>query len=198
VETALPNAARKQEAAKETRPLRILCAGGGTGQEAYSIAMLLDESDEAKLLGRKVELVSVDFCKVSTSRAEAGFFGHFEIQMGLSVHRMLKYFSRKDDGWVLNEAIRNRVSFEVENLMQPFDGIEAFDVVLCRQVLPDMATSIGADLAKRLGRLLGPDGLMFLGEGETMPAACGLHPSFDILGAYCFDPSRDVEESAVA
>lgn len=198
VDTLLPAAARKQEASGDHLPLRILCAGGGTGQEAYSLAILLDEAGEEKFLGRPIELVSVDFCKTSTARAKAGMFGHFEIQMGLSVHRMLKYFTRKEDGWVLSDKIRERVSFEVENLMQPFDGIEAFDTILCRNVLPSMAAPIAVNLASRLGALLGPDGLLFLGPGESLPSNAGLHPSFHAPQAWCFDPARDVKDLAVA
>jgi len=197
IDVLLPKAAEAQEAAGEQRPLRVLCAGGGTGQEVYSLAILLAESDETKLLERTVELVSVDLCKASTERAEAGVFGHFEIQMGLSVHRMLKYFTRKDDGWKISGDIRRRVSFEVENLMQPFDGIEGFDIILCRNVLHGMTASIGADLARRLGALLGPAGLLFLGENESLPDMAGLHPSLDIPRAYYFDPSRDVEGSHI-
>ena len=58
-----------------------------------------------------------------------------------------------------------------------------------------MASSIGADLARRLGELLGPAGLFFLGADDSLPVAAGLHPSLDVSGAYCFDPSRDAERT---
>lgn len=189
----LPKAAVAQKDAGEHRPLRVLCAGGGTGQEAYSLAILLAETDEAKLLGRTVEIISVDLCKASTERAMAGVFDHYEIQMGLSVRRMLKYFTRKDDGWQISADIRRRVSFEVENLMQPFDGIEGFDIVLCRNVLPGMAKSIGADLARRLGALLGPTGLLFLGEGESLATVRGMYTSLHTARAWRYDPLLEQE-----
>lgn len=191
VNIALPAAAAKQEERGETFPLQVLCAGGGTGQEAYSLAMLLDEADEAKLLGRKVDIISLDMCKTSTSQAQSGAFGHFEIQMGLSVHRMLKYFVRRDDAWVICDRLREAVSFESGNMMDSLDGLEPCDIILCRNVLPFMAGSMATELATRLGGLLAPDGLLFLAEGEILPAVRSLHPSLAADAAWCFDPSRD-------
>lgn len=185
---ALPAAVRRQQAKGQTCPLRVLCAGGGTGQEAYSLAILLEEADQDQFSGRKIELTSVDFCKTSTARAEAGIYGHYEIQMGLSVHRMLKYFTRKDEDWVLSGTIRQRVNFEIENLMQPFDGVEAYDVILCRNVLPLMARPIAQDLALRLGRLLGPDGILFTSSAESLHRIDGFMSASADLPAWSFDP----------
>lgn len=178
INTALPKLAQKQNAQGENRSLRILCAGGGTGQEAYSLAIALDEAGSEATLGRKIEIISIDICKASTQRARAGLFGHFEIQMGLSVHRMLKYFTRQDDAWRISEAMRGRVSFEVENLMQPFSGAEPFDIVLCRNVISNMASSFKEDIAKRLSGLLGPDGMLFLGKDEHLSGVPGLVTPF--------------------
>lgn len=198
VETHLPQLAKQQEQDGETRPLRILCAGGCTGQEAYSLAMLIDEADEDALLGREVELVSVDMCKASTIRAKEGLFGHFEIQMGLSVHRMLKYFTRKDDSWQLGEAIRRKVNFEVENLTEPFDGIESFDVILCRNVMTQMAAPIANSLAVRLGGLLTPEGLLFISSDEHLQGVEHMHRDECAPHGWQYDPARLPQTAAVA
>ena len=198
VDTLLPGFAAEQDAMGDERPIRILCAGGGTGQEAYSLAMLLDEAEEGKPLGRKVELISVDMCKASTLRAVEGVFNHFEIQMGLSVHRMLKHFSRKDDSWQISEQIRKRVSFEVENLLQPFDGVESFDVILCRNVLPKMAMPISASLVSRLGALLGPEGVLFTGANEYLASATHMFPRAGAPSGWTYDPLRGDDKTAVA
>ena len=195
VNIALPRIAKAQEEAGEAYPIRILCAGGASGQEAYSLAMLLDEADSATWLDREIELLSIDMCKASTQRARAGLFGHFEIQMGLSVHRMLKYFTRQDDAWCISEEMREKVSCEVENLMQPFEGFELFDIILCRNVLVHMTTGFANNVAGRLGKLLTEDGLLFLGAGESLVGVPGLHPSFQAPMAWCFDPARDVVEA---
>ncbi len=199
VDTLLPDLAAKQETAGEERPIRILCAGGCTGQEPYSLAILLDEAGENKHLGRKIELISVDMCQASTTRAIDGLFNHFEIQMGLSVHRMLKYFTRKDDGWKISDTIRKRVSFEVENLLQPFDGVESFDIILCRNVLPKMAIPIATNLVSRLGALLGPGGILFTGSQEHLGIGTHMYPQADAPSGWVYDPLRGAaEEAAVA
>lgn len=189
VEVMLPRLVREQEEAGEHQALRVMCAGGGTGQEAYSLAILLDEADEQTWLGRPIELVSVDMCRASTMQAEEGLYGHFEIQMGLSVHRMLKYFSRKDESWVIADKLRKKVNFKVENLIDPFDEFETFDIILCRNVFPFMAVPIATSLAQRLCGLLAYNGVLFAGVDEDLNSVPGFYNAPDVRGGYCFDPA---------
>ena len=135
--------------------LRILCAGGGTGQEACSLAILLDEAGSDYLQGRGIEILSIDICKSSTERAREGLFNHFEIQTGLSVHRMLTHFQKTDDHWQADDALRGRVGFRVHNLLADLSGLGQFDIVLCRNVLPGMVKTIASDVLTRLSRQLG-------------------------------------------
>ncbi|MEL7453941.1 MAG: CheR family methyltransferase, partial [Pseudomonadota bacterium] len=144
---------RLSESVKTTDPLRVLCAGGGTGQEAYSLTILLHEAGPEYLSGRDVEIVSIDICKASTARAEAGIYGHFEVQTGLSVHRMLEHFTGIDGRWQISETMRNRVSFQVANLREDLSGLGHFDVILCRSILPGMAEPIARETVERLGKL---------------------------------------------
>lgn len=186
VHELLPRAVARQTEAGEHEPLRILCAGGGTGQEAYSLAILLDEAEEAGLAPVDLEIISIDICAASTKRAEAGSFGHFDIQMGLSAQRMLKNFVRRDDQWFISDSIRNRVEFEIANLMDPFDGHDGFDFILCRNVMPQMAAPIATDLAERLSALLVPTGFLFLGPGEPLPGQVSrLRPCPEYAAAFC-------------
>lgn len=165
--------------------VRILCAGGATGQEAFSLAILLAEGGADALHGRRAEIISIDHCKASTTRARAGSFSHFEIQTGLSVQRMLAHFTRHDGSWRASEALRSQVTFRVHNLLEDLSGLGVFDVVLCRSVLPAMAGPIAADVVKRLGGLLAPEGLLFLSEGEALPPGPhGLVPSYAARGAF--------------
>lgn len=192
VETVLPKMAAVKSEAGDDTPLRVLCAGGGAGQEAYSLAILLDEADAPDLEARGVELVSLDICRASTERGKAGLFGHFEIQTGLSVHRMLKYFSRTDDRWCISEDLRGKVRFDVANLMQPLDEPVGFDIILCRHVLSGMASSIGKGVAERLAGSLLPEGLLFLGDGEPLGAdISALSPSYDARNAWCLAKDDD-------
>ncbi|MEM9668214.1 MAG: CheR family methyltransferase [Pseudomonadota bacterium] len=165
--------------------LRILCAGGGSGQEAYSLAILLQEAGLDYLDGRTVDIVSIDICKASTERARSGLFDHFEIQTGLSVQRMLSNFEKTDDHWRARGEIRQRVSFRQQNLLQDLSGLGTFDIILCRNVLKSMATTIAGDVADRMTKQLRSRGLMFLGEGEQLPGLVeGVEASYNARGAY--------------
>jgi chemotaxis protein methyltransferase CheR len=147
--------------------------------EALETAPELFEQDQ-------LEIVSVDICKASTARARAGQYGHFEIQMGLSAQRMLKYFSRSDNSWQAAKALRQRVSFSVCNLMSGLPELGQFDVVLCRNVLPAMARPIAIDVASQLLDTLQPWGQLVVGRDEMLPDGVrGLSPSRDVRNAFC-------------
>lgn len=199
VKTLLPRASAAR-ADGEREPLRVLCAGGGTGQEAYSLAILLDEAERLGAAALDVDIISIDLCRATTERARKGLFGHFEIQMGMSAQRMLKHFHREDAHWKVSDEIARRVRFEVANLMDPFDRDDAFDVVLCRNVMIHMAGPIAQDLADRLSTLLLPTGLLFLGQGEQLAGGVKtLRPSYDARGAWCLARGEDEgEHEAVA
>ncbi|MEO0882170.1 MAG: CheR family methyltransferase [Pseudomonadota bacterium] len=178
--------------------VRVLCAGGGTGQEAYSLAILLEEQDETFLNGRTVELTSIDICKASTERARAGTFNHFEIQTGLSIHRMLAHFEKSDSLWQASETLRRRISFRTHNLVQDVTGLGAFDVILCRNVLPSMASTIASDVVGRLSQQLQPHGLLYLADGEALPGLVeGVEASYEARGAY-HRPQSDPSSAVVA
>ncbi|MEM6412731.1 MAG: CheR family methyltransferase [Pseudomonadota bacterium] len=178
--------------------LRLLCAGGATGQEAYSLAILLEEQGAEFLNGRSVEIISVDICKTSTERARSGLFNHFEIQTGLSIHRMLAHFEKSDNFWRASDILRQRISFRTHNLVQELSGLGAFDVILLRNVLPPMATPLAGDLVSRLSRQLRPNGLIYLADKETLPGLIeGVEASYDARGAY-HRPQSGQSSSAVA
>lgn len=165
--------------------LRVLCAGGGTGQEAYSLVIEALENAPHLFEDDLLEIVSVDICKASTLRARAGRYGHFEIQTGLSAQRMLKYFSRADNSWQASGALRDNVSFSVCNLMTGLPELGLFDVVLCRNVMPAMARPIAIDVAGQLLETLQPWGQLVLGCDEVLPhGAEGFSPSRDVRHAY--------------
>lgn len=189
---------RLAELRSPSESLRVLCAGGGTGQEAYSLGILLEEAGEAFLDGRAVDIVSVDICKASTERARAGLFNHFEIQTGLSVHRMLAHFKKADDLWQASDTLRQRISFRAHNLMQDVSGLGTFDIILCRNVLPPIATTIAGDMVERLTKQLRPKGLLYLADGEALPGLVeGVEASYDARGAY-HRPPKPTSPSAVA
>lgn len=185
-------------AASPAGRIRVWCAGGSTGQEAYSLAMLLEDEPPPGLGGAKVEILSTDICKVATEKARQGVFGHYEVQRGLSIQRLLKHFTRLDSGdWQASEALRTRVSFRVHNLLEPAAGLGKFDVILCRNVLTEMARSARARVAESLANQLAPGGLILLAQGETLHGLCDrLEPASDIRCGWVAAGTANAKASA--
>jgi len=185
-------------AASPSGRIRIWCAGGSTGQEAYSLAMLLEEEAAASLAGAKVEILSTDICKQAIEKSRSGIFGHYEVQRGLSIHRLLKHFTRLDSGdWQASEALRTRVSFRVHNLLEPAGGLGKFEIILCRNVLSGMARSARTRVADSLANQLAPGGLILLGEGETLYSLTDrLEPAGDIRHGWVAAGTANAKASA--
>ncbi|WP_084420926.1 CheR family methyltransferase [Henriciella litoralis] len=187
----LPKRAAKAKDGK----LRIWCAGGSTGQEAYSLAILLEESTDEALKDVQVEIVSTDICKKTNAAARSGIFGHFEVQKGLSIHRLLKHFTRLETGeWQVSPALARRVGVRPHNLMKPADGLGQFDIILCRNVICDMARPQRSKALLTAARQLAAGGTLVLGKQESAAGLiAGLDPSRDLRGAWV----RNVETSGL-
>ncbi len=157
----------KLAANAQTRSLRIWCAAVSTGQEAYSLAMMLDEL-APRLAGWKVEILGSDISGDVIARAREGLYSQFEIQRGLPVQLLLKYFRQEGDKWRLSERIRRMVEFKQHNLLEPSHQLGQFDAIYCRNVLIyfDVPTKarVMAALAERLAR----NGAFVLGAAETV------------------------------
>lgn len=192
VRTKLP----ERLAASQAGRIRIWCAGGSTGQEAYSLAILLE--DEAQAAGAKIEIHATDLCKQSTDKARTGTFGHYDVQRGLSVHRLLKHFTRLESGdWQASETLRNRISFRVHNLLEPAGGLGKFDIILCRNVLSGMTRSARTRTADSLAKQLAPGGLILLADGETLQGLTDrLEPAGDLRGGWVAAGTANAKASA--
>lgn len=151
------------------RNLRIWCAAASTGQEPYSIAMLLQEH-AAKIPGRKVEIIATDISSEALARAKAGVYTQFEVQRGLPVQYLLRHFKKDGDNWKISNDIIRTVAFKEFNLLESPAALGIFDVVFCRNVLIyfDLATKIA--VFGRLEGVLPKDGYLFLGGAETVVA----------------------------
>ncbi|HPE49534.1 MAG TPA: protein-glutamate O-methyltransferase CheR [Hyphomonas sp.] len=172
--------------AGNTGRLKIWVAGGSTGQEALSIAMLLEDELPASLRGAKIDILSTDICKVTTERARAGRYGHYEVQKGLSVHRLVKHFTRMETGqWEAAEPLRSRISFRQHNLLESAAGLGKFDVILCRNVLSGMDRTARIRVIENITAQLMPGGVILLGQGEGLIGLTDqLEPARDIRGAW--------------
>ena len=149
------------------RSLRIWCAASSTGQEPYSIAMGLKEMG-AKLAGWRVEIVATDLSQGVLQKSRAGLFSQFEVQRGLPIQLLVKYFSQVGELWQINADIRAMVAHRQLNLMQDISHLGMFDVIFCRNVLIYFDQNTKASIFGRLSKVLEPDGFLALGAAETV------------------------------
>jgi chemotaxis protein methyltransferase CheR len=149
------------------RSLRIWCAASSTGQEPYSIAMCLKEFGSA-LAGWRVEILATDLSQAVLEKSKAGIFSQFEVQRGLPIQMLVKYFTQTGELWQLNADIRGMVQHRQLNLLQDFSHLGMFDLIFCRNVLIyfDQETKVG--IFDRLGKVLESDGILALGAAESV------------------------------
>lgn len=149
-----------------TRRLRIWSAGCSTGQEIYSLAMMFAEA-EARWAGWTIDLLGTDVSPSCIRRAELGTYSSFEIQRGLPVMQMLRWFDPDRDDWRVKREIGRRARFAVHNIFDP-PPAGPFDLVLCRNVLLYLSPERRRQAFDRLASAVAPDGFLVLGAGETV------------------------------
>jgi len=149
------------------RSLRIWCAASSTGQEPYSIAMCLKEAGAA-LAGWRTEIVATDLSLAVLEKSRAGIFSQFEVQRGLPIQMLMKYFAQVGELWQLNAEIRAMVQHRQLNLLQDFSHLGTFDVIFCRNVLIYFDQDTKAGIFNRLAKMLEPDGVLALGAAESV------------------------------
>ena len=162
-EIALP---RLIEARREIKSLRIWCAACSTGQEPYSIAMLLDEFAR-QLTGWRIEILATDISRRALEIAQNGAYSQFEVQRGLPIAHLMRYFRQEGESWRLNEYVRSAVTFRPFNLLDDFGGLGVFDIVICRNVLIYFDVRRKANILDRFASQLAMDGYLMLGVAES-------------------------------
>ena len=161
---ALPELARRRA---DSRRLRIWSAGCSTGQEVYSLSMLFAEEPE-KWQGWTVDILGTDVSTACIDRARAGSYSQFEVQRGLGINQMIKWFEECPDGWRAVETLRKPVRFQVHNILEPAPHPGGFDIVLCRNVLLYLNPEKKMLSFERIASALAEDGWLMLGAGETV------------------------------
>jgi chemotaxis protein methyltransferase CheR len=161
---ALPELAQKRH---KSRRLRIWSAGCSTGQEVYSLAMLFAEDPEA-WRGWTIDILGTDVSTSCVDRARSGAYSQFEVQRGLGISQMIKWFEECPDGWRAVEALRRQVRFQVHNILEQAPHPGGFDIVLCRNVLLYLSPEKKMLSFERLAGAMAEDGYLMLGAGETV------------------------------
>jgi chemotaxis protein methyltransferase CheR len=149
------------------RSVRIWCAAGSTGQEPYSLAMCLKEMGAA-LNGWRVEIVATDLSQEVLEKARAGIYSQFEVQRGLPIQMLVKYFKQAGETWQINPDVRAMVQHRQLNLLHDFSQLGTFDVIFCRNVLIYFDQDTKVSIFNRLARQIEPDGFLVLGAAETV------------------------------
>lgn len=150
-----------------SKKIRIWCAAASSGQEPYSLAMTLKDQ-EARLKDWRIEIVGTDISKQVLDKARAGIYSQFEVQRGMPIRTLVKYFTQQGDVWHINKDLRDRVTFKEFNLLESYKGLGQFDVVFCRNVLIYFNQETKSDVLSRIRDVMPAHGTLFLGAAETV------------------------------
>jgi chemotaxis protein methyltransferase CheR len=152
----------------DRKTLRIWSAAASTGQEPYTLAMLLKEV-APQIAGWRIEIVGTDISPTVLERARQGIYTQFEVQRGLPIQFLVKYFKQVDNnGWQVDAGIRSMVTYREFNLLKDLMPIGPCDVVFCRNVLIYFDQETKKKVLDGIAKLLPKDGYLFLGGAETV------------------------------
>jgi len=159
---------------KKTKHIRIWSGAASTGQEAYSLSMILKEQAH-QLAGWRIEIVGTDLCSEALEKAKSGLYSQFEVQRGMPVKYLVKNFKQVGSMWQLDSSIRSTVQFRQFNLMNSFSILGRFDVVFLRNVLIYFGKETKTDILQRIEKQTNPGCYLVLGASETL---VGLNQTF--------------------
>ncbi|MBB4266177.1 CheR family methyltransferase [Roseospira visakhapatnamensis] len=160
----LPNLLKARAAKKS---FRIWSAACSSGQEPYSLAMILKE-EGAKLAGWRIEIVGTDISADILKKARAGTYSQFEVQRGMPMTLLVKYFKKKDENWTIDPSIASMVQFKEWNLLGDLKALGQFDVVFCRNVLIYFDQPTKTKVLRSMAGLMPDDAVLYLGGAETV------------------------------
>jgi chemotaxis protein methyltransferase CheR len=186
-----PGLARLEEARRSQRRLSIWCAGCSTGQEVWSLAMHFAEQ-KARWAGWRIDLVGTDVSSAAIRQAESGTYSQFEVQRGLAILQMMRWFEERPAArWQLSAEIRRTARFEVRSLLADPPPPGRFDLILCRNVLLYFSPENRRIVLDRLAGAAADDAALMLGAGETVIGQTGAFvPDPDCRGLYRREPAQ--------
>ena len=157
-----------------TKPARIWSAACSTGQEPYSISMIVSEINRLAVPSKRVSanIVATDVSQSVLAAAKNGLFDQFSVMRGLTRDHLGRHFvARENESWQINQALRSSIDFRLLNLQNDFSNLGQFDLIFCRNVLIYFSAELKKDILCRIRRLLQPGGLLFLGSSESITGA---------------------------
>lgn len=153
--------------ARPSSEIKVWCAAASTGQEPYSLAMLMDEV--APLYPRlRVDILATDISERCLEKAQSGLYTQFEVQRGLPIQMLVKHFEKTDEMWKLSARIKSAVRFKKLNLLDELRVLGTMDVIYCRNVLIYFDIETKKRVLEQMSKVLADDGFLFLGAAETV------------------------------
>ncbi len=193
-EVVLPQIVEARKSSNATS-LRIWSAACSSGQEPYTIAMILKE-DPALLRGLPVEIVATDISMEIIAKAKAGRYTQFEAQRGLPVQFLVKYFKQEGENWQIQDTIRQMITYRHINLLHDLSPLGHFDIVFCRNVLIYFDSETKSNILNRASAIMPEDGILYLGGAESV---LGISEAFEPLsgarGVYTINVSGRAQQT---
>jgi len=177
-------------ARKNGTPIRIWCAAASTGQEPYSLAMVL-MANKRIWAGLKVEIIATDISHRALERAKIGKYTQFEVQRGLPVTMLVDHFVQDGTHWTISDEIKKMIVFKKLNLLDSLFSLGKMDLVFCRNVLIYFDVETKSKVVKSIQTTMNPGAFMVLGGAETL---LGISDDFErkdgYRGLYCLTDKR--------
>ncbi len=155
------------EANASKRSLRIWCAACSSGQEPYSLGMILKDH-AAKMEGWKIDIIGTDISHTILDRAKEGAYTQFEVQRGLPAKYLVQYFKKENDLWVISDDLKQMVDYRFFNLLDDPTSLGTFDIVFCRNVLIYFDPETKSKVLDGINKSMTPNGFLILGAAETI------------------------------
>ncbi len=180
------------------KSLRIWSAACSSGQEPYSIAMMLKEAPQ--FAGWRIEIVATDLSQDILAQAKAGVYSQFEVQRGLPIQMLVKYFTKQGENWEVKPDLKSMISFKEANLLTDLRHLGQFDIVFCRNVLIYFDVPTKGKVLSTIKDITKQDGVLFLGGAETVIGISDVFkPLTNVRGVYVrADSTFMAEKSPVA
>ncbi len=178
------------------RGFNLWCAAASSGQEPYSLAMIIKE-EGAKFNGWNIKMQATDISLDILEKAQRGLYSQFEVQRGLPIQLLIKYFTQQEDRWQINDDIKKMIEYKYFNLLDSMTSFGQLDIIFCRNVLIYFDDGDKRAILDKMEKQLVDDGLLFLGGAETVIGITdAFRPIPNMRGLYAKDGSVHLKKDA--
>lgn len=171
---------------KKGDKIKIWSAACATGQEPYSISMMIDSSNNPIINSAPYSIFATDINRESLNKAEKSLYSQFEVQRGLPISMLLKYFTKEGDQWLINKDLKEHTTFKQFNLLDNLPGSEIFDIIFCRNVFLYFDLEVKLKILNSFYQHMDKNSVLVLGSSENlMSLETKFIPYQDIPSIFC-------------